>query len=51
FLLKHLERKDFVLIDVQFQTDHLKMFGTKEIDFEEYNDLLDIAYSKDISFI
>jgi len=51
FLLKHLEQKDFVLVDVQFQTDHLKMFGTKEIDFEEYNDLLDIAYSKDVSFI
>ena len=51
FLLKHLEQKDFVLIDVQFQTDHLKMFGTKEIDFEEYNDFLEIAYSKDISFI
>ena len=51
FLLKHLEQKDFVFVDVQFQTDHLKMFGTKKIDFEEYNDLLDIAYSKYISFI
>jgi len=50
-LLKHLEQKNFVLLDVQYQTDHLKMFGTKEIDFDEYNNLLDIAYSYDVSFI
>ncbi len=50
-LLKHLEHKNFTLVDVQYQTDHLKMFGTKEIDFEEYNNLLDIAYSKGVSFI
>jgi len=50
-LLKHLELKNFLLVDVQYQTDHLKMFGTKGIDFEEYNNLLDVAYSKDVSFI
>jgi leucyl/phenylalanyl-tRNA---protein transferase len=49
-LLKHLAKKEFVLLDVQFQTPHLKMFGTKEIDFEEYNSLLDIAYSRNVSF-
>lgn len=50
-LLKHLHQNNFTLLDVQYQTDHLKMFGTKEIDFEEYISLLTKAYSKDISFI
>ena len=50
-LLKHLEKKGFILLDVQFQTPHLKMFGTKEISFDEYNNLLEIAYSNKVSFI
>lgn len=50
-LLKHLKEKDFVFVDVQYQTDHLKMFGTQEIDFDEYNKLLDIAYSREVSFV
>ncbi len=49
-LLKYLEQKNFLLVDVQYQTDHLKMFGTQEIGFEEYNNLLDVAYSRDIKF-
>ncbi|PID56596.1 MAG: leucyl/phenylalanyl-tRNA--protein transferase [Ignavibacteriae bacterium] len=51
FLLKHLKRKGFIFLDVQFQTSHLKMFGTKEIDFFEYNDLLDLAYKNEINFL
>ena len=50
-LLKHLASKDFLIVDVQYQTDHLKMFGTKIIDFEEYNNLLDIAYTREVNFI
>ncbi len=50
-LIKHLEKKNYTLLDVQYQTDHLKMFGTKVISFEEYNRLLEIAYTSDISFI
>lgn len=50
-LLKHLAAKDFLIVDVQYQTDHLKMFGTKEINFDEYNNLLEVAYSRDINFI
>ncbi|MCB0732268.1 MAG: leucyl/phenylalanyl-tRNA--protein transferase [Ignavibacteriae bacterium] len=50
-LLKRLEEKEFTLLDIQFMTPHLEMFGAIEIDFEEYNDLLDIAYTKDVSFL
>lgn len=50
-LIKHLNAKGFVFIDVQFQTPHLKMFGTKEIDRSEYNNLLDKAYKKNVSFL
>ncbi|MFZ1289059.1 MAG: leucyl/phenylalanyl-tRNA--protein transferase [Melioribacteraceae bacterium] len=50
-LIKHLEEKEYIFLDVQFATEHLKMFGTKEIDFEEFNNLLDKAYLKEISFI
>ena len=39
-LLKHLKQKDFVLLDVQYMTEHLKMFGAIEISFEEYTKLL-----------
>ncbi len=49
-LLKHLEQKGFIVLDVQFQTPHLKMFGTKEVSFEEYNDLLESAYLQNVSF-
>jgi leucyl/phenylalanyl-tRNA---protein transferase len=45
-LLKHLKEKSFVLLDVQYMTDHLKMFGAIEISFEEYTKLLHKAYAK-----
>jgi len=45
-LLKHLKEKDFVLLDVQYMTEHLKMFGAVEISFEEYTKLLHKAYAK-----
>ena len=49
-LLERLREKEFSLLDVQYQTDHLKMFGAKEIQFEEFADLLVKAYQKDVSF-
>jgi len=49
-LLKHLNEKDFVLLDVQFMTEHLKMFGAIEISFEEYSKLLHKAYAKMCEF-
>jgi len=45
-LLKHLKEKDFVLLDVQYMTEHLKMFGAVEISFEEYTKLQHKAYAK-----
>ena len=49
-LLKHLKEKDFVLLDVQYMTEHLKMFGAVEISFEEYTKLLHKAYAKASKF-
>ena len=50
-LLERLNEKEFVILDVQFTNPHLEMFGSKEIDFIEYNELLAKAYAKDITFI
>lgn len=49
-LLKHLKEKKFVLLDVQYITEHLKMFGAVEISFEEYTKLLHKAYAKVCEF-
>jgi len=49
-LIEHLNAKDFMLLDVQYMTPHLKMFGAIEIDFEEYSSLLDIAYTRACEF-
>ena len=49
-LLKHLSEKEFVLLDVQFMTEHLKMFGAVEISFEDYTKLLHKAYAKMCEF-
>jgi leucyl/phenylalanyl-tRNA--protein transferase len=49
-LLKHLKEKDFVLLDVQYMTEHLKMFGAVEISFEEYTKLLHKAYARVCEF-
>ena len=49
-LLQHLNKKNFSLLDVQFLTEHLEMFGAKEISFEEYKNLMREAYSKDVYF-
>ncbi len=45
-LLKRLKEKDFILLDVQYMSEHLKMFGAVEISFEEYTKLLHKAYAK-----
>jgi len=49
-LLKHLKEKDFVLLDVQYMTEHLKMFGAVEITFEDYTELLHKSYTKVCEF-
>lgn len=49
-LLEHLRKKGFVLLDIQFMTDHLEMFGAIEIPFEEYEELLQKAYATPVEF-
>lgn len=49
-LIERLIEKNFVMLDVQYMTDHLKMFGATEIDFEEYVRLLNKAYEENCIF-
>ncbi len=49
-LIERLVQKDFVLLDVQYLTPHLKMFGAVEINFDEYTDLLYTAYMRNCEF-
>ena len=49
-LIERLREKNFTLLDVQYQTDHLKMFGSIEVPFEEFTSLLYHSYGKEISF-
>lgn len=49
-LLEHLNNKKFILLDVQFMTEHLKMFGAKEITLEEYNLLLRLSNKQICNF-
>jgi len=49
-LIERLNEKGFILLDVQYQTEHLSMFGAKEIPFEEFAMLLLSSYKKDVQF-
>lgn len=49
-LLFHLREKNFALLDVQFMTPHLKMFGAVEIDLDQFNELLHSAYIRGCEF-
>jgi leucyl/phenylalanyl-tRNA---protein transferase len=49
-LIRRLKEKDFILLDVQYMTEHLKMFGAVEISFEEYTKLLYTAYTRGCEF-
>jgi leucyl/phenylalanyl-tRNA---protein transferase len=49
-LMEHLKEKGFNLLDVQYITPHLKMFGAQEISFEDYKNLLNSAYSRNCIF-
>lgn len=50
-LLERLRERSYTLLDVQFLTSHLKMFGAIEISIEKYRMLLNEAYSKDCDFL
>jgi leucyl/phenylalanyl-tRNA---protein transferase len=49
-LIERLNECGFILLDVQYQTEHLKMFGAKEIPFEEFTQLLLYSYKKEALF-
>ena len=49
-LIKHLVEKKFLLLDVQYMTEHLRMFGAVEISFEKYAELLHQAYTRECEF-
>lgn len=49
-LLERIKEKDFLLVDVQYITDHLRMFGAKEISRDEYILLLNEAYERNCEF-
>ncbi len=49
-LIEHLNKKKYALLDVQYLTPHLKMFGAIEISFEQYEELLVKAYKVGCKF-
>ena len=49
-LINHLKEKDYLLLDVQYMTEHLQMFGAIEITFEEYTKMLHKAYTRGCEF-
>ena len=49
-LIEHLNERNFAMLDVQYMTPHLKMFGAKEISFEEFNKLLQECYKRNCQF-
>lgn len=50
-LLQRLKEKNFTLLDVQYKTNHLEMFGAIEITLEEYQKMLINSYSKRLNFV
>lgn len=49
-LIYHLKEKNFVLLDVQFMTEHLRMFGAIEISWDEYQTKLLESYTRNCEF-
>jgi leucyl/phenylalanyl-tRNA--protein transferase len=49
-LLSHLNERHFTVLDVQYLTPHLEMFGAKQISLDEFNKKLKEAYKSDTTF-
>lgn len=49
-LVERLNQKGYKVLDVQYYTEHLGMFGAREIPFDEYATLLKEAYRWEISY-
>ena len=50
YLVEHLRRRHFVVLDTQFVTDHLRKFGAIEIPRTEYKRKLDKALRTETEF-
>ena len=50
-LVERLFEKKFILLDVQYQTEHLGMFGSREITFDEFSNILIESRTKNVTFI
>ena len=50
WLMEQLQKKEFILHDTQWTTNHLAMFGGKEIPREEYLRLLERAVGMQVKF-
>ncbi len=50
-LLDHLAKQKYILLDVQYQTPHLAMFGAKQITLDEFNRILKESYKLELSFL
>ena len=50
FLINHLIFKGFILLDVQYMTEHLKMFGAVEISWNKYQNILQSSYLRSCEF-
>jgi leucyl/phenylalanyl-tRNA--protein transferase len=49
-LIYHLKKQNYVLLDVQFITEHLKMFGAIEISWDEFQAMLLESYTRNCEF-
>jgi len=48
YLVEHLRKRGFTLLDVQFRNEHINQFGVVEIPREQYMDLLSQAVESDV---
>jgi leucyl/phenylalanyl-tRNA--protein transferase len=50
YLVTHLRRQGFVLLDIQFLTEHLERFGAVEITRDAYKKALTAAINQPAQF-
>jgi leucyl/phenylalanyl-tRNA--protein transferase len=51
YLVNYLRERGFILLDVQFMTDHLRRFGAIEVSRAEYHERLAHAIKLPVSFL
>ncbi len=50
YLVEHLKKQGFLLLDIQYMTEHLRRFGAVEIPADVYKARLDVALTLPVSF-